>query len=1288
MFEALIATFFGTAGKAVTGKAVNASLEAVAEGVRKQLAGQEASAAQKAVAQAVEAARREIRDRYFGGEDELSRDVVKLLDHPPFAQDVVRILLVRGQPDLDALRHHYLSQAKDGEAASERWERMKVPLDSFIASLERHLQADPHFGPLLQDLQQLARLGGIEEMSRQIAETSERVALATEKGVDLQVEQSLRLGEIVGWLETIAAGLAMGSTPRPPPGKLTVEERAYLRSLRAECNRLPLAEDDRDIAAESHRAAGQKRLRASLSHVYVTLETTAEASLDQVLDRLGVPQGERRKVQAKLEQAGSGRGRGRLETGEVGLGPLLGFEGGDLPKDHPLRPWVKDAAGLKEAVSPQSALDALLAEKRLVLLGDPGSGKSTFVNHLAMTLAGGLLGEDPEWRATLGNRFPDKAPWFPLRIELRRWSTHLAKAAQAGEEGVGLLYGVLEKLTGVDRKRWLGRFQDPETLVLFDGLDEVPPARGEDEEEGAPSIDRRRLIVEAVEEFSTSHPCRVVVTCRVKPYEAGGYEVGELPVFRLAPLGQEKIRHFTRRWYEELALVGRLSPEDAEVCRDRLLVAVGGGGVLGEMAGTPLLLTMLAQVNSRSPLPENRAELYHECAQQLLWKWEEKRPENLAGLLAAADGLEKLDLERALCRLAYEIHGASGEELADVPADKLRGALAGIHPKPFQGRAWAEEVIDLIRDRGGLLVEEETDHFSFPHRSFQEYFAARWLVEQGDAPATAWKLAVEDVWREVVLLACGMLKLGPVPRLSDILAILSHLVAGPEPQEPLGWQRVLVAGRGWLEFGPQRATGGALEVLGGELRERIPARLTTLMQHPDLPAAQRLEAGLLLADLGVLPDDLDAWVEIPADKLPYSFEIGKYPVTNAQFRRFFDAGGYEKGKPWWSEEAKGAWGGGLPEGPRLWGDRKFNRATQPVVGVSWYEAVAYCAWLTEDLRAKDEIGDDREVRLAAEEEWVRAAGGPEGTKYPWGKKFEAWRVNSEENGLGQPTPVSMYPGGKSPEGVFDLAGNVWEWLTDKDKDGWPYLKGGAYYRDAGGVGASARVGYYPRSGALSLGFRCVLVHTSRTPEVPAGNGRCRPAPPPRGRHERRRGLVRGWGSPPRPGINPRATEVRRLKPASRTKPFLSQAGFIRRTSVARRLYRRASLHVGSHASPAFSKLSYSSPWTPNSSSSSSAPCSPARSKPWRARPSKAPPASWPSASGAASKTGLWNKPPQPCGRRWRRRGPIWWRTSGPVRTSTAATWWSCCAIRRLPRRSPAGCFSRVSPISAGCGSTT
>ncbi len=150
------------------------------------------------------------------------------------------------------------------------------------------------------------------------------------------------------------------------------------------------------------------------------------------------------------------------------------------------------------------------------------------------------------------------------------------------------------------------------------------------------------------------------------------------------------------------------------------------------------------------------------------------------------------------------------------------------------------------------------------------------------------------------------------------------------------------------------------------------------------------------------------------------FYLGKYPVTVGEFRRFIIADGYGDSRFW--SLATWKW---LAENnrsrPASWDNPSWNNDERlPVTGVSWYEAQAYCHWLS--------AISDRSFRLPTEFEWEVAARGPKGFLYPWGDEFDGSRCNYSASGIGRPTPVGAFsPAGDGPWGHVDMAGNVSEW---------------------------------------------------------------------------------------------------------------------------------------------------------------------------------------------------------------------------------------------------------------------
>jgi formylglycine-generating enzyme required for sulfatase activity len=186
------------------------------------------------------------------------------------------------------------------------------------------------------------------------------------------------------------------------------------------------------------------------------------------------------------------------------------------------------------------------------------------------------------------------------------------------------------------------------------------------------------------------------------------------------------------------------------------------------------------------------------------------------------------------------------------------------------------------------------------------------------------------------------------------------------------------------------------------------------------------------------------------------FWIGKYEVTNAQYRKCVEAGACDK-----------------PEGSDYY--RLPEYANCPAVYVNWYDAQDYAQWAG--------------GRLPTEPEWEKAARGTDGRTYPWGDTWDPTKCNTKDGGPDDLTPVGNYsPAGDSPYGVSDMAGNVWEWTSSLLR-GYPYNPGDGREDPNSGEDRVARGGgwnyvpdnsrswirytIYRKDGRPSLGFRLV-----------------------------------------------------------------------------------------------------------------------------------------------------------------------------------------------------------------------
>jgi formylglycine-generating enzyme required for sulfatase activity len=137
----------------------------------------------------------------------------------------------------------------------------------------------------------------------------------------------------------------------------------------------------------------------------------------------------------------------------------------------------------------------------------------------------------------------------------------------------------------------------------------------------------------------------------------------------------------------------------------------------------------------------------------------------------------------------------------------------------------------------------------------------------------------------------------------------------------------------------------------------------------------------------------------------------------------------------------------------------MQHPNRPVVGVSWFDTMAYCKWAG--------------VRLPTDAEWERARRGAEGRKYPWGNEDPDPTRANYDAGPGHPTPIGLYPAGATPEGITDMAGNVWEWPDYwNDKDETQNFRGGSWLNFESLLDSTAASGLYRAAVALSdVGFR-------------------------------------------------------------------------------------------------------------------------------------------------------------------------------------------------------------------------
>lgn len=482
------------------------------------------------------------------------------------------------------------------------------------------------------------------------------------------------------------------------------------------------------------------------------------------------------------------------------------------------------------------------------------------------------------------------------------------------------------------------------------------------------------------------------------------------------------------------------------------------------LAANPYMLFMITQVFTQAGvLPPNRGLLFQTFIDYLLEKRERLSTEQATGL------------KTCLANLAYAMQ-AEGEGTASSIEQVMT------HLKEEQNLYHARSASLLA---GGESVR-------FTHQLLQEYFAAHRL-QNLMAGTSAEKLFPKNTWwepqgwEETTILLAGLY--------SDDCTPVIEWLKDAQPE---------VAARCIAESGahyPQEKLAG--------LREHWTPRLTDLKRDPspkaraavgralgrlqknDVPFDNRKGVSVVTVDGTRLPD-VD-WVEIPAGEFIYqdkeqrfepTFYMARYPVTFAQFQTFLDDLQGFANPQWWQGLSAGE------EHKRAPGEQYFRFNNHPRETVSWYDSIAFCRWMTEKTKIYPQLLPEQlagkmnhVITLPTEWQWEKAARGTDGREYPYPGEFDAGKANTSETGIGQTSAVGIFPQGASPYGIMDISGNVWEWCLNEyskpekiEESGSELrvLRGGSWYTNQANARASFRNYYDPGFRYNYFGFRLVV----------------------------------------------------------------------------------------------------------------------------------------------------------------------------------------------------------------------
>ncbi len=787
-----------------------------------------------------------------------------------------------------------------------------------------------------------------------------------------------------------------------------------------------------------------------------------------------------------------------------------------------LHEWQKES----QSRSPEEVMSLVFKKNRLLLVvGDPGSGKTTLLKHYALSCL------ENEGYKKLGFSKPVVVLYLPLRELITTASgdyDSLPKNLSAWSEGRAL---------GVSDSFFSDWLHHRVTLVLLDGLDEIsdPAAR----------IKACDWIDRIVTGFTKA--C-VVVTSRSTGYRKGdGIELRSRHVRAdIMDFTQEQQAEFLEKWFQAAFLrelpSSKLTHEEWEARQQGkarkkaetiiAFLAKEENKSLQLLAAVPMLLQIMAILwKERQYLPLTRVELY-DAALNYILDYRDRQKE-LFPLLSAKDA------RRVLTPVSLWMQ----EELKKDEASRsgmqqqMQQELDTLKEAPT-----APEFCQNLVDRAGLLVEYGEREYLFRHKSFREYMAGVQLEKKMNSNPRSLGALVkhfgDDWWEEPLRFFIGQADAG----LFD--AFMQKLFDSPVSKEFTQKQQDLLVTI--INEAPQKKITALQKKLLNTLtttnRQRyILSCLKTIGKPEALEAVRKFsDAGIteeadmqrlaceitgttdLPCSAEVLSDTLgDQYILIKGGSFTYSVTkqqetlpdlyVAKYTVTNRLYRQFISylhtgktSGDYAlplesyKQRLLAMAESDTGFSGylkGEKDIANLFtsyynNDKRFNKDDQPVMGVTWYAAKAYCLWLSLLENNSCDL-----YRLPSEMEWEYAAAGKENRSYPWGEKEPSKLLANYNEHEGATTPVGRYPEGATPEGLYDMAGNVWEWtetLYDENTSDefWKparSVRGGSWLNDSDYLRCSFRNVNHPVNDRLSdVGFRVVrpsLLYLSETLKI-------------------------------------------------------------------------------------------------------------------------------------------------------------------------------------------------------------
>ena len=472
------------------------------------------------------------------------------------------------------------------------------------------------------------------------------------------------------------------------------------------------------------------------------------------------------------------------------------------------------------SLRPIPASRLLNAERnsKIVLLGAPGSGKTTFASYFVVSAAS----SQPKRKiTTIKEDFINGIDeYFPILIHIRELARYPDLSV------LNFLSLFVEKELNISRipagffEHWIEANQ---AIIFLDGLDEVSDSL------------QRRKVLEKIETFlATCGDCPVVITSRPSGYRDEYFRREGYTHYELLPFDDNKINTFIEQWYDD----DFGSVFEIEESKKKFRRALSDKPRIKRLARNPLLLTIIALIHRSRQLPKQRHELYQTAVDTLISSWDS----NKAIKRSSMKYLDQPDIQRLMERLAHWAHtngtpndlenGMQIERtvLLKKLSSLIRELKCLLDLQPYQADQEAKMLLDdVIGNRAGLLSQQGLDQYSFVHKTFQEYLCSKEILylEDNQAGLRSSPTAIHHVentvreylhyphWREVILLLFAQQKPDPAKEL------LEYILNAKSEYERWLHRDLLLAGRCLSENSRINDREVVSEVLNGLIQLEI-----------------------------------------------------------------------------------------------------------------------------------------------------------------------------------------------------------------------------------------------------------------------------------------------------------------------------------------------------------------------------------------------------------------------------------------------------------------------------------